>query len=290
MSCVCLRKSRGSVVKGIPSVVVGLVVAVGASPAAAQSTASARAAADQQQQARYQVTQMERMLEGAVEHGATLVRDHFKAAVQAQSCVPENPENAHVRGFRLAGYGVFFDIEVPPLQGTFLLTLRNLDQNDLGLQSALKALKTHIDAAGDANLQQALRRLELQVGPAVAVSSTTAAPQGKDPRLAVGEPAVAPDDAASPDPILTDPEGAYRAEIQQQIMEAMLLYSVPLGLGPDEWLTVAARRHDERPLLAPADTDARTVIIRIRGGDLAAFQARQIAKEEALKRMEVRVF
>ena len=255
-----------------------------------QSTASARAAADQQQQARYEVTQMERMLEGAVEHGATLVRDHFKAAVQAQTFVPENPENAHVRGFRLDGYGVFFDIEVPPLQGTFMLTLRNLDQNDLGLQSALKALKAHIDAAGDANLQQALRRLELQVGPAVEVSSAGSAPVAGSARLETGAPSIAADDTASPDPILTDPEGAYRAEIQRQIMEAMLLYSVPLGLSADDWLTVAARRHDERPLLAPADSDARTVIIRIRGGDLSAFQARQITKDDAIKRMEVRVF
>jgi hypothetical protein len=273
--------------------IVGLVVAAGATPAAAQSSVSARAAADQQQQARYQVTQMERMLEGAVEHGATLVRDHFKAAVQAQSFVPENPENAHVRGFRLTGYGVFFDIEVPPLQGTFLLTLRALDQNDLGLQSALKALKAHIDAAGDTNLQQALKRVELQVAP-IAVSSTTESPAAaptKGARLETGTPAtLTADDAASPDPILVDPDGAYRAEIQQQIMEAMLLYSVPLGLGPDEWLTVAARRHDERPLLAPADSDARTVIIKIRGGDLAAFQARQITNDEALKRMDVRIF
>ena len=67
-------------------------------------------------------------------------------------------------------------------------------------------------------------------------------------------------------------------------------YSVPLGIGADEWLTVAARRHDDRPLLAPADSDARTLIIRIHGGDLAAFQARQISRDDALKRMEVRVF
>ncbi len=271
--------------------IVGLVVAAGATPAAAQSSVSARAAADQQQQARYQVTQMERMLEGAVEHGATLVRDHFKAAVQAQSFIPENPENAHVRGFRLAGYGVFFDIEVPPLQGTFLLTLRDLDQNDLGLQSALKAIKAHIDAAGDTNLQQALKRIELQVAP-VAVSSTTpaaAAAPTRGARTETGAPAtLTADEAASPDPILVDPEGAYRAEVQHQIMEAMLL--LPLGIGPDEWLTVAARRRDERPLLAPADSDARTVIIRIRGGDLAAFQARQLTRDEALKRMDVRIF
>ena len=38
------------------------------------------------------------------------------------------------------------------------------------------------------------------------------------------------------------------------------------------------------------DTDARTFFIRLRGSDLAAFLARQIPREEALKRIEVRVF
>ena len=81
-------------------------------PAAAQSGQAARPA-DQQRQSRYQISQMERMLEGAVEHGATVVREKLQAAIRAQTFVPENAENAHVRGFRLDGYGVFFDIEVP---------------------------------------------------------------------------------------------------------------------------------------------------------------------------------
>ena len=71
---------------------------------------------------------------------------------------------------------------------------------------------------------------------------------------------------------------------------SMLDYTVPLGIRADEWLTVAARRHDDRPLIAPADSDARSVVIRIKGGDLAAFRAGQLTKDEALKRMEVRVF
>ena len=41
--------------------------------------------------------------------------------------------------------------------------VRTLDQNDLGLDSALKQLKAYIEAAGDANSQQALKRVELQV-------------------------------------------------------------------------------------------------------------------------------
>ena len=73
-------------------------------------------------------------------------------------------------------------------------------------------------------------------------------------------------------------------------MDALLDHSASLAVEPGEWLTIAARRNDERPRLAPADTDARTVIIRLRGSDLAAFLARQISREEALERVDVRVF
>ena len=287
--------------KWIVSVMVGgLVVAAMNAPAAAQTTAAARRAADQLRDSRYQISQMERMLEGAVEHGLTVVREKLQAAVKAQTFIPENPENAHVRGFRLEGYGVFFDIEVPPLQGTLLWSLKTLDQNDLGLQSALNDIRTFIknSAASDVNLQQALRRIELQVGP-VTVASTPGATPGTrtGARELTGAAATADDKggtidttAAAADPILSDPEEGYRTEVKNQIMDAMLEYSVPLGIRADEWLTVAARRHDDRPLIAPADSDARSVVIRIKGGDLAAFRAGQLTKDEALKRMDVRVF
>ena len=92
------------------------------------------------------------------------------------------------------------------------------------------------------------------------------------------------------DPILSDPNEAYRAEVKRALMDAMLDHSSPLGLGDDEWLTLAVRRNDGRPRLAPADSDAGTMIIRVRGADLAGFLARQLSREEALKRIEVRVF
>jgi hypothetical protein len=280
----------------------GVIVVATVAPAAAQTTAAARGAADQLRQSRYQISQMERMLEGAVEHGLTVVREKLQAAMNAQTFVPENPENAHVRGFRLDGYGVFFDIEVPALQGTLLWSLKTLDQNDLGLASALNEIRSYIrnSAAGDTNLQQALRRIELQVAP-LAVASTPSATLGMrtGARDLTGAPATANEKPATidkdhinepPDPILSDPEEAYRTEVKNQIMDAMLEYSVPLAIRADEWLTVAARRHDDRPLIAPADSDARSVVIRIKGGDLTAFRAGQLTKEEALKRMDVRVF
>jgi hypothetical protein len=199
-------------------------------------------------------------------------------------------DNARVRGFRLDGYGVFFDVAVPSLDTTVLWSIRTLDQNDLGLESALKALQTHVRQAGDANLEQALRRIELQMDPALLARAAAPAPPGS--RNAVGSVAAASVEQAkpAPDPIFTNPSDTYRAEVTRALMDALLDHSGSLNVDPAEWLTIAARRNDERPRLAPADTDAQTFILRLRGSDLGAFLARQIPREEALKRIEVRVF
>src|SRR5207237_1270478 len=81
-------------------------------------------------------------------------------------------ENARVRGFPLEGYGVLFDVEVPGIEGTALAwSFRTLDQNDLGLDRALKEIKAAIESKGDTNLDQAFKRIELQVAPAIAVAA-----------------------------------------------------------------------------------------------------------------------
>src|SRR5215468_5427537 len=109
------------------------VAAAATSPAYAQTQAQAspRAAAEQ----RYQIGQMERVLEGAVEHGVTITRDRLQALAQAPADMLVS-DNAHARGFRLEGYGVFFDVSVPSFVTPFW-TLQTLDQNDLGLDSAM---------------------------------------------------------------------------------------------------------------------------------------------------------
>jgi hypothetical protein len=70
----------------------------------------------------------------------------------------------------------------------------------------------------------------------------------------------------------------------------MLQFSRGLNLGPSEWLHVAARRSDDRTRLAPVNTDDATLHIRVRGADLTAFLGGQINREEAVERMEVKVF
>jgi len=309
------------------AVAIAALTLCAAAPAAAQQGgASARADVILKQQ-RYQIGQMERVLEGAVEHGATMMRDRLQAVVppaQAQLLIQEN---AHARGFRLEGYGVFFDVIVPSLDGSLTWSLRTLDQNDLGLQSALAFLKTRINPT-DIDMQQALKRIELQVGSAAVmgnlaqvgpaafsgdlsvvlppggvaqagsvpvstqaeVRSVTGAAAGVDDRSSVPAAAQSVVPAAqSSDPILDDPNEAYRGEVIQALTDAMLDHSSALGVGPNEWVTIAARRNEELRRLAP-DSGAQTIVIRLSGTDLAAFRAGQLSREEAFKRVERRVF
>jgi hypothetical protein len=242
-------------------------------------------------ESRYQIGQMERVLEGAVEHGATITRDRLKSVLPPGDTLM-NGENARARGFRLEGYGVFFDVIVPPFETetTLSWSIRTLDQNALGLDSALKVLESHVKLQGNTDLDQALRRVELQVNPAMLAAQAVPVVQGAG--NATGSAAAANVDlpATPADPILNDPNEAYRTEVVAALKDAMLDHSSSLGIGELDWLTIAARANDDRPRLAPADSDARTRIIRLRGADLLAYLARQIPKEEARKRIEVTVY
>jgi len=275
-------------VKGLAAIVIGGMSITSAATATAQTAAQSAASSRADVQSRYQIGQLERVIEGAVEHGATVVRDRLQALVQ----MPTDQffsDNAHARGFRLEGYGVFFDVIVPSFQTeTTLWSMRTLDQNDLGLDSAMKALQAAVNNSGDVNLEQALRRVELQVNPSTFERRPT--PVSSNVREASGSTASAGDPPAPSDPILADPNEAYRAEVIQALKDAMLDHSSSLAIGPGEWLTIAAKGNDDRPRLAPADSDARTRIIRLKGSDLAAYLARQITRDEALQRIEVRVF
>ena len=118
--------------KGYAVVVIAGIVAAGPVPASAQTPRESPEARLQRQQEaaqarrateqRYQIGQMERLLEGAVEHGVTIIRDHLQALAQVQ---PDTlvSDNAHARGFRLEGYGIFFDVVVPSFETSWTIAL-----------------------------------------------------------------------------------------------------------------------------------------------------------------------
>jgi hypothetical protein len=280
-------------------------------PPAAPGAQAPRTAVDRQQ--RYRIATMERVLEGAVEHGASITRERLQAYLPADMLLNEN---AKVRGFRLDGYGVFFDVSVPSLEGTLPWSFRVLDQNNLGLENAVSTLRSFIESSSpnDVDVQQAFSRLVMQAAPglplmsggrdnAVNGANGLLIPLPTVPQNAIQSAVSAPVAQGGPiertptpparpvaDPILENPLEAYRLEVRGALMDVMLDHSRSLNLTADEWPTVAARSNEERPRLAPMDNDAQTVVIRVRGADLNAYLGGQISREDARKRMDVRVF
>jgi hypothetical protein len=153
--------------------------------------------------------------------------------------------------------------------------------------SALKQVREHVKAANDAALEQALKRIELQVVPAASAPVVEVSAPRPVSGAAGGQVDTGTADPA--DPILANPEEAYRIEVRQAVVDAMLDHSAALGIGADEWLTIGARRNDMRPRIG-LDSTAQTFIIRVRGNDLNAFRSGQLSREDAVKRVEVRVF
>ena len=261
-----------------------------ASPAAAQP-ATARA-----DNLRHQIYLMEGALARAVNFGAAALNQEIRA-VMPDMLVLAGESTA--RGFHLDGYGVFFDVEVPVLRQSMMWSLRTmLDQDQQGATEALTALRRVVATTSGqerASAEAALRRLEAQIrpfgtakrGPDAAAGMVTAA---GDP------PAVAPE-AARPrvNPLLlNDPNKAYTDAVVKALIDAMVDYSLPMvtSMQEDEVLTVAARDNERRDSLAPPNPyeEVSTVMLRIKGSDLAEYRAGKIDRDEARKRVQVQEF
>jgi hypothetical protein len=86
---------------------------------------------------------------------------------------------------------------------------------------------------------------------------------------------------------LMNPDAHYVESVKAQLVNAMVRLSHSLELRPNEWLTVSARDGSESPgqLSEPS-----TMILRIKGADLADFFAGRITLDEARRRVQVRGF
>lgn len=106
-------------------------------------------------------------------------------------------------------------------------------------------------------------------------------PQAAQPEVASsgGVPADAP----------SNRNAVYVERVRDALMRAMIQYSKPLALRPDEWLTVAASDGDE-PLIPAVLSEQAIMVLRIRGRDINDYLAERLSLEEALKKVEVRKF
>ena len=258
-----------------------LLVVIAALAVPAVALAQGQGRTREEQRRRNQIRLMEGVLVQAVRLGAeevSAVMERFEpAGVTVLSGVPR------ARGFVLDGYGVFFDVEIPDMNQSLIWSMMNV-QRDRQVGNALDSLRSAIQSIPDGpNRQQAqgaLEQVTKTVGPAM------------PPRGPQGQPAPAPGQiSAAAAPAMPDPNALYSESVKGALVEAMLDYSLQMNLGPEEWLTVAARA-SEGPMSPAGLSDLITIVMRIKGSDLSVYHADPTKRDEIRQRVKVeaRVF
>lgn len=206
---------------------------------------------------------------------------------------------AHARGIALDGYGVLFDVDIPLMNMSLIVTQRQAFVADLRAKideaTRARALATSPDvqqqlAARVQMLTSILYNIAPQLAPqlappaasAVTVANSSQPPQGSVVAQTADVTAVPP---VAPPPTRSADE-MYSAAIKTALMNTMVNHSSALMLGDDEWLTVAAR--DNGPIIPGAIDDRAGIILTIRGSDLAAFRANKLSRDEVMKKIEIR--
>jgi len=254
---------------------------------------------------RHHIYVMEGALARAVDYGAKKLN---KDILDVMPGVFMLAGDAQARGVYLEGYGVFFDVQVPMLRQSMIWSLRMmLDQDDAATQAAITDLRKHLQGITDpmtrASLERALKQLEVTAAGSQALPRN-ASQGGREPGVApglmvppessgigaakaAGAASARPAATATAKSYLQDPNRAYTEAVTRALVDTMLTYSAPLEVGPDQWLTVAARDNEPRDTLAPQDPfeEVVTMIYRIKGSDLLAYRSGKIDKEEARKRV-----
>jgi hypothetical protein len=280
-----------------PALAVALVVpavSVGQGTAAQGAAAPSVPAAGQSDGRRHAIRMMEAILQRAVLTGAEHLAEQLGNGSPNMSFFTGQ---ARARGFMLDGYGLFFYVEIPEMQQSVVFSVTQMER-DLSVADSLATLSRVVESAPDSatkmQAEGALKRLQLQFGPPPVPrppSLAEAVPRGSI-RSAEAAPVADRADRAG-DPILPlivrDPNAAYREAIKTALIEAMLEHSRGVNIQPDEWLSVAARRGDS-PLTPNEIVTTSTLVLRIKGADLASYEADRTRKDEIRQRVEVREF
>ena len=301
---------RGEIVKAIFFVAAGISAACATAhaqtaapsqPPAQTAAAPAAAATPTPEARRRDIKYMEGILAQAVRAGAAELGQRMQIAEPGSVIVTGT---ARARGIALDGYGVFFDVDVPMMKQSVIWTTRQLIQQDLRDKiQALHQIIARTNDPDDLRRAQAQQRFfmnqlnSVTAGSAPRTLSTENSAAGTATASPVANGAVPPPGVAaaatvseSMTPAATlDPNELYTDAVKRSLIDAMLNYSVALKLADDEWLTVAAR-DNEGPLTPGALDDASTIVIRVKGADLAAFHGNRLTREEVLKKVEIREF
>jgi hypothetical protein len=296
------------------AVLVVMLATVGEAQTPAEQPAAPPAIARQMDHAdlRRHIYTMEGALARAVAYGAQRLNREIRSAMPEVMALSGEPQ---ARGVYLQGYGIFFDVSVPVLNQVMMWSLRTMMGPDDSVVNALASLKSYVEREKNpttrASLENMIERLELQLGP-LSNAADQVTPVGRPAAGGVSAAMVLPDspkpEATAPasDPT-TDPaprldkkyfqdpnaiNRAYTEAVQNALIDTIVDYAMPTAIKPEEYLTIAARDNMQRDSLAPPDPyeEVITLLLSIKGSDLAAYRAGQIDAAEVRKRVQIREF
>lgn len=272
--------------------VLGLVVLLTSVSASAQTS---RAVDTETIRQRQRIALIEGMLERAVQNGV----DNFSRQIQA---LAPNADGVamlmgapQVRGFRGVdpnSNSVFFDVLMPSLQLSMVYPLRYSQGADPAALSKLRDLSSELERLTDPQMRleltQQVREIEIQLSgppqtsrrrnPATNVANVQATATGAGPAMSSADLG-----------ILDDPAEAWRREVRSTLIDAMI-ENIGLNIGPEDFIVIAARGVLSSDRLVADAGDARTIELRLKGSDLAAYRAQSITLDEARKRVSIREY
>jgi hypothetical protein len=244
---------------------------------AASTAAIAQSRENESQERRRNIRYMEGVLVQAVRVGAEQVGKELEKYEPTGVTVLLGTPRA--RGFVLDGHGVFFDVEVPDMNQSVVWSMMNI-QRERQLGNALDSLRAAMRLMPEGPSMQQVQ-MAVQMLGSTAGAAKDAAPSSPVP----GQVSAA---AAAP----LDPRKLYQDQVIGSVVDAMLGYSVQMALGPDEWLTVAARGNDTPLGTQQTLQDTVTITVRVKGSDLATYHSDPSRRAEIREKVkaEAKVF
>jgi hypothetical protein len=205
------------------------------------------------------------LFEGTLVGAVNLAARHVAGEVQAHTSNANFfTGDARAKGFILDGYGVFVYVEIPALDLTLTLMADQIERDARNRAAEANPVSNTVDPNDKLDPKT--------VAPKVDSKMIGNGPTARETLQAV-----------------MDTGQKYRNEVKLTLTDAMLDFSKNLELKPDEWLSVAARGSEGA--LTPGEIlQLTTVVLRVKGSDLADYLAGRLTKEEARKKVEVRQF
>ena len=252
-------------------------VTIAALVATAGSVSAQTAITRAQVERRHNIRVFENVLVSAAQHGAELLG--LRVQQIDPSIILLTGTSPRAQGFVIEGSGVFVHVEIPAVDPVVAWAVRTRGRDEM-VDRAIAAVRQVLQSVPDNEArtigQQQLRRIEQRVTPPGA---------GYAPGSGVQQASDTASVASARPPLMDDPNLEYEGLVTEQIINAMLDHSHQLGLGADDWLSIAARGN-HGPLLAQAAfDDSVTLMLRLKGSDLADFRAGRITRDEARARV-----